>query len=92
MGEVEEERARWRVKSFDEGFQLGASIAHESTVDIMADALLRVLGKDRGDGYIDLGAAGRWYPGTDSERAERVSCAHAYLWVGERCSICGQLQ
>jgi len=88
-----------RREGFDDGVQLGAKVEHDAAVAALADALLRVLGKDRGDGYIDLGAAGRWYPGADNGRAEKVdlhyharTCAHADLDPGDRCSICQQVQ
>ena len=45
---------------FDEGFQLGAQVEHGHAVEAVANALLNILGKDAGDGIIDLGAAGRW--------------------------------
>jgi hypothetical protein len=45
---------------FDEGFQLGAKVEHRVAVEAVANALLDILGKDAGDGYINLGAAGWW--------------------------------
>jgi hypothetical protein len=45
---------------FDEGFQLGARVEHGVAVEAVVNALLNILGKDPGDGIIDLGAAGRW--------------------------------
>ncbi|MES2156051.1 MAG: hypothetical protein V4510_13035 [bacterium] len=47
-------------EAFDEGFQQGARIEHAAAVAAAANALLNILGKDAGDGLIDLGAAGTW--------------------------------
>jgi hypothetical protein len=55
---------------FDEGLQLGARIENRIAVQSIVTALLQVLGKDKGDGIINLGAAGRWYPGDESGLAE----------------------
>jgi len=62
-----------RGKGFDQGMQLGARVEHEVAVRALATALLEVLGKDPGDGPIDLGAAGVWFAGSgDHAQAERV--------------------
>jgi hypothetical protein len=55
---------------FDEGFQLGAKVEHRVAVEAVATALLEILGKDAGDGIINLGAAGWW--GKSSGRWEHV--------------------
>ena len=44
------------------GWDLGGSIERRVAEEAVTAAALRVLGKDRGDGIIDLGALGRWYP------------------------------
>lgn len=78
------------MSDFDEGFQLGAKVEHRVAVEAVAGALLDILGKDAGDGVINLGAAGRW--GKYTGRWEKVSeehCAHAYLSVGDTCAVCG---
>lgn len=46
--------------AFTGGMQLGAEVEHKVAVAAVANALLNILGKDAGDGIIDLGAAGRW--------------------------------
>lgn len=42
------------------GFQLGARVANDAAVEAIAQAALAILGKDRADGAIDLGALGVW--------------------------------
>ena len=49
---------RERKIAFDEGMQLGARVEHRVAVEALQQAALTVLGKDRGDGAIDLGALG----------------------------------
>lgn len=41
---------------FDAGFQLGAKLEHQAAVRAVGRLVLEVLGKDRSDGVIDLGA------------------------------------
>ena len=45
-------------EAFDAGMQLGAKVEHRVAVEAIQQAALTVLGKDRGDGAIDLGALG----------------------------------
>jgi hypothetical protein len=47
-----------RAASFDAGMQLGAKVEHRVAVEAIQQAALTVLGKDRGDGAIQLGALG----------------------------------
>jgi hypothetical protein len=49
------------VSDFDAGFQLGAKVEHDAAVAAVAQLALAVLGKDRADGEIDLGALGKHY-------------------------------
>jgi hypothetical protein len=51
---VEFEREAWR-----RGFELGAQVVQRNAEDVIAQAALAVLGKDRADGEIDLGALGK---------------------------------
>lgn len=53
---AEFERAAWQ-----RGFELGAGVAQRNAEDIIAQAALAVLGKDRADGEVDLGALGKRY-------------------------------
>ena len=48
--------------AFDDGFQLGAKVEHRVAVEAVVTAALHILGKDIGDGEIDLGSLGRWWP------------------------------
>jgi len=48
------------ASQFANGFQLGARVEHRVAVEAAVNALLAILGKDAGDGVIDLGAAGEW--------------------------------
>jgi hypothetical protein len=57
--------------AFGEGVQLGARVENRVAVQAIVTSLLTVLGKDRGDGVIDLGAAGRWYPASDGGMATK---------------------
>lgn len=50
--------AEERRKAFDAGMQLGAKVEHRVAVEALQQAALTVLGKDRGDGAINLGALG----------------------------------
>lgn len=45
--------------AFHEGLELGAKVEQRVAREALQQAVLRVLGKDRGDGAIDLGALGR---------------------------------
>ena len=47
-------------KDFDEGLALGSRVATRHATAAVAGALLDILGKDLGDGIINLGAAGYW--------------------------------
>jgi hypothetical protein len=59
--------------AFDDGMKLGARIEHNVAVTAVVTALLQILGKDPGDGPIDLGAAGTWFAGSgDHAQAHRV--------------------
>jgi hypothetical protein len=89
----------WRAEAFDKGFQLGAKIERRAVLEVTAGALLEVLGKDAGDGVIDLGAAGRWaklhgrwvqaeYTGTAGTIAAKVPEDLGDL-DDHRCHICG---
>jgi len=49
-------------EAFDAGMQLGAKVEHRVAVEAISTAMLHVLGKDVGDGEINLGAAGSWWP------------------------------
>lgn len=49
-------------KAHAEGMSLGASIENRIAISAIATAALAILGKDRADGIIDLGALGRWLP------------------------------
>lgn len=49
---------RERQIAFDEGMKLGARVENRTAVQALQQAALTVLGKDRGDGAIDLGALG----------------------------------
>lgn len=53
------------------GFRLGGQVESDYALKAVVTALLMVLGKDQADGIIDLGAAGRWYPG-GTEGARKV--------------------
>lgn len=46
--------------AFDQGLNLGSKIVHDEAVATIGQAVLRILGKDRGDGIIDLGALGEF--------------------------------
>lgn len=48
-------------RAFSEGMQLGAKVEHRVAVEAIQQAALSVLGKDRGDGEINLGALGTAY-------------------------------
>jgi hypothetical protein len=50
------ERAAW-----SRGWELAFDIADRRERQVAATMVLAVLGKDRGDGEIDLGALGKWY-------------------------------
>ena len=54
--------------SFDEGFKLGAKVEYRAALEAAANALLDILGKDAGDGIINLGAAGHWVQHGDDGR------------------------
>ena len=54
--------AREARAAFDQGMQLGAKVEHGVAVEAIATAALHVLGKDVGDGEINLGALGSWWP------------------------------
>jgi hypothetical protein len=45
-------------QNFDAGFQLGGKVVLDSWKESAAQALLEAMGKDRGDGEINLGSAG----------------------------------
>jgi predicted RNA-binding Zn ribbon-like protein len=47
--------------AFQEGFQMAARIEQAAAKAALAEYALVVLGKDRGDGEIDLGALGKHY-------------------------------
>ncbi len=49
-----------RAAAFDEGMQLGAQVEQRNAREALASAVLAVLGKDAGDGDIQLGALGTW--------------------------------
>ena len=63
--------ANQRTKGFTEGVDFGAQVENRVAVQAIVSSLLTVLGKDPGDGIIDLGAAGRWYPGADGGLATK---------------------
>lgn len=68
------EQQRKENKAYTEGMALGARIEHKVAVQAVVTALLAILGKDPGDGPIDLGAAGTWFAGSgDHALAEKVS-------------------
>lgn len=50
---------RERRDAFNDGLQLGSKVEHRVAVEALQVAALAILGKDRGDGAIDLGALGR---------------------------------
>jgi hypothetical protein len=54
-----------KSRAFDEGIQLGARVEHRYAVQAVATAALHVLGKDVGDGEINLGSLGTWWPSFD---------------------------
>lgn len=60
VGEYHYNDSGHTLSGFDEGFQLGARVEHGAAVAVVAGALLDILGKDAGDGIINLGAAGYW--------------------------------
>jgi hypothetical protein len=47
-----------RSEAFDSGMALGARVEHRVAVEALQQAALKVLGKDRGDGGINLGVLG----------------------------------
>lgn len=47
-------------EGFNAGVQFGGKVENRVAVEAIANSLLTVMGKDAGDGVIDLGAAGRW--------------------------------
>lgn len=49
-----------RRDAFDAGLQLGAQVEHKAAREAIARAALAVLGKDAGDGPVNLGALGEW--------------------------------
>lgn len=49
--------------AFDRGFQLAARVEQRAAELAAATLVLKVLGKDGGDGVIDLGALGKWSAG-----------------------------
>lgn len=53
--------AEYRRTGFDSGFQLGGKVVTDAWKDSAAQALLDAMGKDRGDGAINLGSAGTHY-------------------------------
>jgi hypothetical protein len=64
-------------QEWDEGVHLGARIEHKVALEAVANALLEILGKDAGDGIINLGAAGTW--GKSSGRwKQRVEASYDY--------------
>ncbi len=58
-----------QAEGFDKGMQLGAKVENGVAVQALVTALLRVIGDDQGDGFIDLGKVGTWYPGKDDSSA-----------------------
>lgn len=54
-------RAEAGSATFDRGFQLGAQVEQRATREALAAFVLEVLGKDRADGEVDLGALGRHF-------------------------------
>ena len=52
------------AEAFDEGMRLGTRVEHRVAVQAIVTALLEVMGKDPGDGPINLGAAGTWFAGS----------------------------
>jgi len=60
-----------RSLGFAEGMQLGAKIENRIAVQALVTALLKVIGDDQGDGYIDLGKVGTWFPGPDGGSATK---------------------
>lgn len=62
--DIERREEAWRGrarKSFDNGMQLGSKLNQSHARQVMATAVLGMLGKDAGDGVIDLGTLGRWF-------------------------------
>ena len=51
---------RVRKSAFDAGIQLGSKLAQTDAINAIGMAALEILGKDRADGEIDLGALGKF--------------------------------
>ncbi|HEY6006845.1 MAG TPA: hypothetical protein VIU40_00860, partial [Geobacteraceae bacterium] len=60
QGGTPSERSWYTAQSraFDEGVQIGAQTEHNAARRAVAGAVLGILGKDRADGPVDLGALG----------------------------------
>ena len=54
-----------RKAGFDAGFNLAARVEQHNARAALGRYVLEVLGKDRGDGLIDLGALGLWHAGSE---------------------------
>lgn len=64
------EHERELAEQWTDGMQFGAKVENKVALRAVVGALLVILGKDQGDGVIDLGAAGRWYPAADTGQPE----------------------
>lgn len=71
-------------RAFDEGVQIGARTEHNAARRAIAGAVLAILGKDRADGPVDLGALGVW------AAADFGAAAETYRQT-EICNACGEL-
>ena len=58
---MEEPRNVEELSPFHRGMRLGVRVEHEAAVRAIAQAALAILGKDRADGQVDLGALGKHY-------------------------------
>lgn len=68
---VHRARQEARGLGFADGMQLGAKVENGVAVQALVTALLKVIGDDQGDGYIDLGKVGTWFPGPDGGSATK---------------------
>lgn len=69
---AEDAHGRAHREGFDEGFQQAAAIEQERARADVAAYALRVLGKERGDGEVNLGALGLWFVKTTDATAAEV--------------------
>lgn len=69
---LDEWRAEVRGTAFDAGFQMASHVQQEHARATLAAFALQLLGKDPGDGEINLGVLGRWVSRTAAPGALHV--------------------